>query len=87
MQTMCHGDPKGANIMYDEEQGVSFYDFQWFGKAPATKALLKTGHRQHQDLAYFFGVAAHGLSDEESERELLRFYHGELAQLLELGLN
>lgn len=38
MQTMCHGDPKGANIMYDEEHGVSFYDFQWFGKAPATKA-------------------------------------------------
>lgn len=40
-----------------------------------------------QDLAYFFGVAAHGLSEEESERELLKFYHGELAQLLELGLN
>eukprot|EP00438_Fugacium_kawagutii_P024425 Skav203306 [mRNA] locus=scaffold2587:58636:65433:- [translate_table: standard] len=37
MQTMCHGDPKGANIMYDEEEGISFYDFQWFGKAPASK--------------------------------------------------
>ena len=37
MQTMCHGDPKGANIMYDEEQGISFYDFQWFGKAPPSK--------------------------------------------------
>lgn len=35
-----------------------------------------------QDLAYFFGVAAHGLSDENSERELLRFYHLELAKLL-----
>ena len=37
MQTMCHGDPKGANIMFDEEQGISFYDFQWFGKAPPSK--------------------------------------------------
>ncbi|CAK9024915.1 unnamed protein product [Durusdinium trenchii] len=72
MQTMCHGDPKGANIMYDEEQGISFYDFQWFGKAPPSK-----------DLAYFFGVAAHGLSKEENERELLKFYHTELSKLLE----
>jgi len=72
MQTMCHGDPKGANIMYDEEHGISFYDFQWFGKAPPSK-----------DLAYFFGVAAHGLSNEENERELLKFYHGELSKLLE----
>lgn len=37
MMTMCHCDPKGANIMYDETEGVSFYDFQWFGKAPASK--------------------------------------------------
>lgn len=72
MMTMCHGDPKGANIMYDETEGVSFYDFQWFGKAPASK-----------DLAYFFGVAAHGLSGEETERELLKFYHEELCKLLE----
>jgi len=72
MQTLCHGDPKGANIMWDDEAGVFFYDFQWFGKAPPTK-----------DLAYFFGVAAPGLSSEESERELLRFYHGELSKLLE----
>lgn len=37
MQTMCHGDPKGANIMHDEEAGIAFYDFQWFGKAPPAK--------------------------------------------------
>ena len=60
MQTLCHGDPKGANIMWDEEArhrsippqrqaalhdskaGVSFYDFQWFGKAPPTKVLPLT---------------------------------------------
>ena len=41
MQTMCHGDPKGANIMFDEEQGISFYDFQWFGKAPPSKEPKK----------------------------------------------
>ncbi|CAJ1385322.1 unnamed protein product [Effrenium voratum] len=72
MQTMCHGDPKGANIMHDEEAGIAFYDFQWFGKAPPAK-----------DLAYFFGVAAGGLSSEDKERELLRAYHAELTPLLE----
>ena len=111
MQTMCHGDPKGANIMYDEEQGISFYDFQWFGKAPPSKEpenlhwkfgsfrkfccdlvshhiiLHVSGVEDYttccfQDLAYFFGVAAHGLSNEENERELLKFYHGELSKLL-----
>ena len=34
-----------------------------------------------EDLAYF-GVAAHGLSGEETERELLKFYHEELCKLL-----
>ena len=35
-----------------------------------------------EDLAYFFGVAARGLSGEETERELLKFYHEELCKLL-----
>jgi len=75
MQTMCHGDPKGANIMWDSETGrVSMYDFQWFGQAPPTK-----------DLCYFFATAALNSRgyDQAAEEELLRFYHGELATLLE----
>eukprot|EP00928_Gymnodinium_smaydae_P034555 TRINITY_DN24456_c0_g1_i1.p1 TRINITY_DN24456_c0_g1~~TRINITY_DN24456_c0_g1_i1.p1 ORF type:complete len:405 (+),score=57.63 TRINITY_DN24456_c0_g1_i1:60-1217(+) len=74
MQTMCHGDPKGANIMHDDEHGVSMYDFQWFGKAPPTK-----------DLAYFFATAAMngGRWDRAKEESLLRFYHVELCKLLE----
>jgi len=75
LQTMCHGDPKGANIMWDSETGsVSMYDFQWFGQAPPTK-----------DLCYFFATAAlNGRGyDQAAEEELLRFYHGELVTLLE----
>lgn len=73
MQTMCHGDPKGANIMWDSTQGVSMYDFQWFGKGPPTK-----------DLAYFFATAAmNGRSyDKAQEERYLRFYYGELCSLL-----
>lgn len=71
MQTMCHGDPKGANIMWHEAEGVSFYDFQWFGKAAASK-----------DLAYFMGVAAGGAGSREAERALLGHYHTELCKLL-----
>merc|ERR1712032_1626771 len=67
MQTLCHGDTKGANIMWDDSrEGVSFYDFQWFGKAPPSK-----------DLAYFIGINAN-----ESEEVLLRYYHAELSELL-----
>lgn len=74
MQTMCHGDPKGANIMWDAEQGILMYDFQWFGKAPPTK-----------DLAYFFATAAmnRGSWNKAEEQELLTYYHKELCQLLE----
>lgn len=74
MQTMCHGDPKSANIMWDKYQGVLMYDFQWFGKAPPTK-----------DLAYFFATAAmnHGSWDKAEEQELLHYYHKELCTLLE----
>lgn len=70
MQTMCHGDPKGANIMWDDRDGISFYDFQWFGKAPPSK-----------DLAYFFATAA-GVSSD-TEETYLRHYHLELGKLLE----
>lgn len=75
MQTMCHGDPKGANIMMDDQDGVCLYDFQWFGKAPPTK-----------DLAYFFATAAmNGRGwNKDQEDSYLRYYHGELCKLLEM---
>lgn len=68
MQTMCHGDPKSANIMWDDDmRSVRFYDFQWFGQAPPSK-----------DLAYFIGI-----NGGESEETLLQYYHAELSRLLE----
>mmetsp|Transcript_16640 Transcript_16640/g.47444 ORF Transcript_16640/g.47444 Transcript_16640/m.47444 type:complete len:389 (+) Transcript_16640:59-1225(+) len=74
MQTLCHGDPKGANIMWDEDQGVTMYDFQWFGKGPPSK-----------DLVYFLATAAMngGRWDSKQEERYLRCYHGELSALLE----
>jgi len=74
MQTICHGDPKGANIMWDEATGeVSMYDFQWLGKSPPTR-----------DLAYFFATAALNSRDFSAAKEerLLRYYHGQLCALL-----
>jgi len=72
MQTICHGDPKGANIMWDECEGVSFCDFQWLGKAPPSK-----------DLAYFVATTASGIISDGEEKTLLRYYHEELCKLLE----
>eukprot|EP00928_Gymnodinium_smaydae_P034514 TRINITY_DN24434_c0_g1_i1.p1 TRINITY_DN24434_c0_g1~~TRINITY_DN24434_c0_g1_i1.p1 ORF type:complete len:510 (+),score=55.11 TRINITY_DN24434_c0_g1_i1:124-1530(+) len=71
MQTICHGDAKGANIMFDPEAGISLFDFQWTGKAPPTK-----------DLAYFISCAVID-ADETSEDAYLRYYHGKLSELLE----
>eukprot|EP00747_Dinoflagellata_sp_TGD_P079757 gnl/TRDRNA2_/TRDRNA2_160629_c0_seq1.p1 gnl/TRDRNA2_/TRDRNA2_160629_c0~~gnl/TRDRNA2_/TRDRNA2_160629_c0_seq1.p1 ORF type:complete len:319 (+),score=58.32 gnl/TRDRNA2_/TRDRNA2_160629_c0_seq1:229-1185(+) len=75
LQTMCHGDPKGANIMWTKEQGIFMYDFQWFGKGPPTK-----------DLAYFFATAAMNGSgwDRAEEEELLHYYHEELCKFLKV---
>lgn len=70
LQTICHGDAKGANIMYDAMAGISFYDFQWVGKAPLTK-----------DLAYFMMCGACGLT-LESEDEYLRYYLKEFSAIL-----
>lgn len=74
MQSVCHGDAKGANIMYTSEPDGStvplVYDFQYCGKACPTK-----------DLAYFFNVDAY-VSGKEEEA-LLRHYHVELSRLLE----
>lgn len=70
MQTICHGDAKAANIMFDTELGVSFFDFQWTGKAPPTK-----------DLAYFLACAVSD-ADASTEERYLRHYFQELSALL-----
>jgi thiamine kinase-like enzyme len=71
MQSVCHGDAKGANIVYATgEAGEAVpvvYDFQYCGKAAVTK-----------DLAYFFNVEA----GHDNEASLLTHYHAALSQLL-----
>ena len=70
-QSVCHGDAKGANIVYataaDGGAVPLVYDFQYVGKACVAK-----------DLAYFLNVEA----DADAEDLLLRRYHAELSRLL-----
>jgi len=72
LQTVCHGDAKSANIIFEHGSDGSiiplFYDFQYCGKAAATK-----------DLAYFLNVA---VDDAGSEEKLVNHYHTELSGLL-----
>ena len=71
LQSVCHGDAKGANIVYATGEGGAavplVYDFQYCGKACVAK-----------DLAYFFNVEA----SASEEQALLRRYHAELSGLL-----
>ncbi len=71
MQSVCHGDAKGANIVYATGEAGEVvplvYDFQYCGKAAVTK-----------DLAYFFNVEA----GHDNEASLLAHYHAALCQLL-----
>jgi len=69
-QSVCHGDAKGANILYASEGAACVplvYDFQYCGKACVTK-----------DLAYFFNVEA----GHRDEARLLLCYHTELSARL-----
>eukprot|EP00929_Paragymnodinium_shiwhaense_P030818 TRINITY_DN17394_c0_g1_i2.p1 TRINITY_DN17394_c0_g1~~TRINITY_DN17394_c0_g1_i2.p1 ORF type:complete len:357 (+),score=44.07 TRINITY_DN17394_c0_g1_i2:93-1163(+) len=72
-QTVCHGDAKGANILYAPSEAGNevalVYDFQYCGKAASSK-----------DLAYFLNVDVY--PSEQDEDKLLRFYHAELSALL-----
>lgn len=72
LQSVVHGDAKGANIVYatgDDGKAIPLvYDFQYCGKGAVAK-----------DLAYFFNVEA----DASAEDQLLRHYHSELKRLLE----
>jgi len=74
MQSVCHGDAKGANIMYTTNESGEptplVYDFQYCGKATVTK-----------DLAYFFNVDV--CPSQKEEERLLQHYHQELSRLLE----
>lgn len=70
MQTICHGDPKDANMLFTECGEIALYDFQWIGKAPPTK-----------DLAYCLSCAAGSLTTAEEE-DYLSFYHCRLTELL-----
>lgn len=72
LQSVCHGDAKGANILYTKgDEGVVplVYDFQYCGKAAVTK-----------DLAYFFNVEV--CPNAAEEERLLQIYHQELSQHL-----
>ena len=72
LQSVCHGDAKGANIVYATGEGGKavplVYDFQYCGKAPPTK-----------DLAYALTCASNA---PEQEARLLEGYHAELSALL-----
>lgn len=70
LQSIVHGDAKGANIVYATGDGGAaiplVYDFQYCGKACVAK-----------DLAYFFNVEARSREDV-----LLKRYHTQLSALL-----
>lgn len=70
MQTICHGDPKAANMVFATDGTLTFLDFQWAGKAPPTK-----------DVAYCLVCGACSLEEEEEEA-FLRYYHEELSDRL-----
>lgn len=74
MQTVVHGDAKGANMLFTGGKGsplvAQCYDFQYTGRAPASK-----------DLAYFFCCAV-GATEGEREETLLLHYHAELSAAL-----
>ncbi|CAE7161375.1 unnamed protein product [Symbiodinium pilosum] len=74
MQSVCHGDAKGANILFASGEGGEaiplVYDFQYCGKAAVTK-----------DVAYFLNVEAYPNAAEEER--LLQLYHAELSRLLQ----
>eukprot|EP00931_Biecheleriopsis_adriatica_P102330 TRINITY_DN77316_c0_g1_i1.p1 TRINITY_DN77316_c0_g1~~TRINITY_DN77316_c0_g1_i1.p1 ORF type:complete len:508 (-),score=71.29 TRINITY_DN77316_c0_g1_i1:34-1524(-) len=71
LQTICHGDAKGANMLFSDDQHVGLLDFQWVGKASAAK-----------DLAYLLICGRPDHLDPEVEQCYLQHYHAELSALL-----
>lgn len=70
-QTICHGDAKSENMLFDDDGSVSMYDFQYIGKASPGK-----------DLAYCLICTSRGLSAAQ-QVAYLRHYLAELGPLLE----
>lgn len=75
IQTVVHGDAKGANMLFaragaDGPLCAQLYDFQYAGRAPPAK-----------DLAYFLCCAA-GAAEGEREERLLQRYYAELSAAL-----
>ena len=67
MQTICHGDAKDENMLFDDD-GVGMCDFQYCGKGPPSK-----------DVAYVLICASAEAGEEE---RLIEAYHAELSRLL-----
>jgi len=70
-QTICHGDAKSENMLFEEDGTASMYDFQYVGKASPGK-----------DLAYCLICTARELSSD-CQATYLTHYLGELRPLLE----
>jgi serine/threonine protein kinase len=75
-QTLCHGDFKGANILFSSSGGgkapkAAAYDFQYCGGGDAMK-----------DVAYLFCSALESKTLQLHEEELLQYYHEELCKQL-----
>ena len=70
-QTICHGDAKSKNMLFEEDGTASMYDFQYVGKASPGK-----------DLAYCLICTRHELSPD-CQATFLTHYLGELRPLLE----
>lgn len=87
MQTVCHGDAKGANVVYacGGQPVPLVYDFQCVlrsrRRARVTNALCMYCGKAAaaKDLAYFCNVEA----PESEEEMLLQHYHSELSRLLQ----
>ena len=69
MQTICHGDAKEANMMFEAGEAL-LYDFQYCGKAPPTK-----------DLAYFLACGSN-VPGAVVKQDLIEYYHEELSREL-----
>eukprot|EP00884_Botryococcus_braunii_P008168 jgi/Botrbrau1/17352/Bobra.0015s0096.2 len=71
-RTLVHGDCKSENILFSKDRGrCAMYDFQYVG-----------GGYGARDIAYLFTSSVSGMALQESEEELLRHYHAELAHRL-----
>jgi len=69
LQTICHGDAKAANMLFDDVEPL-LCDFQYCGRAPPSK-----------DLAYFLACGSN-VCNALQQRRLIEHYHAELSREL-----